>query len=65
MNTNPCEEKLTMPFSGHKPSEIAQLFQFINKCGMPIEAIDAFLAEYARTKDIQKSIWFAQCEWDL
>ena len=65
MAINPCKEIVTMPLSGHKPSELVNALRFINECGLPIEVFDAFLAEYAKTNNLEKSIWFATCEWDL
>lgn len=57
--------KFTMPFTGHEAEKLSNILDLINKSGLAIEAFDVFLAEYARTKDLDKAWWFAQCEWDL
>ena len=50
--------------SGHPFSELQEVLDFINDKELAVELFDAFLAEYARTKDIGKAIFFARCEWD-
>jgi len=57
-------ESTPMPFTGHTSKEIRSTLVQIVKCGMPIEVFDAFLAEYARSKDLNKSMKFAFDEWD-
>ena len=60
-------EEFTMPFTGHKPHELHETLTSINHAagGLTVEAFDAFLAEYARTKDLDKAWGFAVSEWDL
>jgi len=58
-------EGYKMPFSGHSPEDLSNCLDFINNCGLTIEAFDAFLSDYAENKDLQSAIWFASCEWDL
>jgi hypothetical protein len=55
---------MKMPFSGHDAEHLAAALDSIVKCSLPIEVFDAFLAEYAKTKDLDKARNFAMCEWD-
>jgi|GEM_PF-2842546 len=67
--SNPVEAvvsgELIMPFTGHKATDLNEYLELICNCGLAVECFDAFLAEYARTKDLNKAWWFAQCEWDV
>lgn len=65
--SNPSEdskEKFAMPFSGHDAQHLSSTLKSITESGLPIEIFDAFLAEYSRTKDLDKARFFAMCEWD-
>jgi hypothetical protein len=53
-----------MPFTGHDIGSLQQILESIYKCPMPIEVFDAFLAEYAKSKDLDKARGFAFSEWD-
>jgi hypothetical protein len=52
-------------FSGHSADELVKLLLFIYEYGKTIEALDAVLAEYSRTHDIEKAILSAKNELDL
>lgn len=58
-------DEIRMPFTGHKAVDLAIYFDLINNSGLPLECFDAFLAEYARTKNLSTAWFFAQCEWDV
>ena len=59
------DNEIRMPFTNEKPEDLIGALEFINKCGMPLEAFDCFLSEYSDKKDIGASISFAIHEWDL
>ena len=50
--------------SGHDLQDVYETFKSIKECPLPTEVFDAFLAEYARTKDLKEARFFAMCEWD-
>lgn len=51
-------------FSGHTLNDVYETFKSIKECSLQTEVFDAFLAEYARTKDLGKARFYAMCEWD-
>ena len=53
-----------MPFTGHNAKHLEACLKSITESGLPAEVFDAFLAEYVKTKDLDKARFFAQCEWD-
>ena len=53
-----------MPFSGHSPEDLHVTLKSITNSSLPVEVFDAFLSEYAKTKDLDKALFFASCEWD-
>jgi len=53
-----------MPFTGHDAQHLETCLKSIIESGLPIEVFDAFLAEYVKTKDLDKARFFAACEWD-
>ena len=55
---------IQMPFTGEHPQKLADTLRGIVECSLPIEVFDAFLSEYSKTKDLDKSRFFAMCEWD-
>lgn len=61
----PKYSKVTMPFTGHCAKSMFDYLGLINNSGLPVECFDAFLAEYAKTKDLDQAWFFAQCEWDV
>ena len=60
MNT----EIFTMPFTGHKPEHLYAILKSIADSPLSVELFDAFLAEYIKTKDLDKARFFGLCEWD-
>jgi hypothetical protein len=62
-------ESIQMPFSGHTEKELRFVVDWLanidKEHGLGNEALDAFLSEYLISKDWDKAIWFANCEWDL
>lgn len=58
------DEGFTMPFSGHEPDHLMATLKSITESSMPAEIFDAFLSEYAKTKDLDRARAFAMCEWD-
>jgi len=52
------------PFTGEPQEDLKAILLSISDSPLPVEVFDAFLAEYARTKDLQGARFFAQCEWD-
>lgn len=58
------EDPESMPFTGHTGDDLWEVLNYINASPMPVEMFDSFLAEYADTKDLRKSLFAAQCEWD-
>lgn len=64
--TNDTDNTLIVDtFSGHNPDELVKALIFLNKHGKTIEVLDAWLAKYTRTHDIEKAILSAQNELDL
>lgn len=61
----PKSNKILMPFTGHTADDLITVLKCIAKSGLPAEAFDAFLSEYAKTKDLGKAFCFARCEWDF
>jgi len=57
-------DKLTMPFTGEEPQKLHDTLKSIAEYPLPVEVFDAFLREYAESKDLDKARFFAQCEWD-
>jgi len=57
-------EPIIMPFSGHEAGHLEATLRSIVESELPAEVFDAFLFEYGKTKDLDKSRFFAQCEWD-
>lgn len=57
-------EKITMPFTNEDPAELQQALYLIVGSSLPVEMFDAFLSEYGKTNDLDKAIFFAECEWD-
>ena len=55
---------ITMPFTGYSPEDLYNTLKSISECSLPVEVFDAFLSEYARSKDLKKARHFAACEWD-
>lgn len=53
-----------MPFTGHGVIHLKNTLESIYKCKMPVEVFDAFLAEYVKTKDLDKARFYAFSEWD-
>lgn len=57
------------PFSGHTGKELRFVIGWLARVdkehGLGVEALDAFLGEYCESKDLDKAVWFAHCEWDL
>ena len=53
-----------MPFTGHEARRLQDMLHSIVTSTMPVEVFDAFLAEYARSKDLDKARSFAHSEWD-
>ena len=58
------DSDFTMPFTGHSPEALHNTLTSITECSLPTEVFDAFLSEYAKTKDLNKARFFAMCEWD-
>jgi len=58
------QEPVTMPFTGHGAEHLFATLNSITNSGLSVEIFDAFLAEYARSKDLDKARHFAMCEWD-
>lgn len=58
-----------LPFSNHSEEELRFVLDWLGgvdkEHGLGVEALDAFLGEYAQTKNLDKAVWFATCEWDL
>lgn len=57
-------ERLVMPHSQHEAEHLRLTLNSIIECPLPLEVFDAFLAEYARTKNLDEARFFAMCEWD-
>ena len=53
-----------MPFTNEDPAELQQALYLIVGSSLPVEMFDAFLSEYGKTNDLDKAIFFAECEWD-
>ena len=53
-----------MPFTGHTVVDLVHTLELIYNSQMQVELFDAFLYEYAKTKDLEKAICFADLEWD-
>lgn len=58
------KDNFAMPFTGHDAKHLHATLKSIADSPLPVELFDAFLAEYAKTKDLEKARFFAQCEWD-
>jgi len=50
--------------SGHPFSELQEALDFINNEQLSIELFDAFLMEYANSRNLDEAINFARAEWD-
>lgn len=54
-----------MPFTRHCSKELLGVIKWLKETPLPAESLDAFLYEYVKSKDLDKAIFFACCEWDL
>ena len=54
----------TMPFTGHTVVELLHTLESIYDSEMQVEIFDAFLYNYAKTKNLAEARLFAQLEWD-
>ena len=60
-NISQGEEGRIIGLSGHPLDEVHDMLKSIVKSELPVEIFDAFLKEYAETKDLHKARFYAQC----
>ncbi len=48
-----------MQFTGHKPEQLLSVLNYIAECDLPLEMFDAFLDDYAETRDLRSALVFA------
>ena len=53
-------------FSGHTVEELRATLEFFKENDyLGVELLDAFLSEYKKNGNLDDSIFFARCEWDV